>query len=161
MIFRSRVAGALLFGLIVLGALVAFAGTASAFHHPTTGIRLNILTACPSSSTTFPANTNFWVRHGWAFSDWSQASKNEQMAFKDDTTRFDLLVDGSLVKSNRDTNYVVSTDIYFKSFLTNFPGGLTGTHVFTGRWYLDGSLAGGTRGEAVFQFECVVVATFV
>ena len=174
--FRSRVCGALALALVFVGALMVSATTASAtpsgFHHKETGTQLHYMLnanqdGCSSPEFTFPANTAFWVRQALLDFPWSQESKDNKSAFKDDTTRFDLWVDGSLTKSKRDPAYfrdaappLFIPDLYVKSFLTNFPDGMTGTHELTGRWYLDGSFMGGTRGEAVLGLECVFHATF-
>ncbi len=135
---------------------------------PSTGARLNLLRACGSSdvpgSATLAENADFFVQHGWAFEDWSDPTLTtavERRGILSEATRFDLLIDGNLVESMKDFGYDASRDVFLKGFLTNFAGGMTGSHLFTGHWYMDGSLVGGSYGQSVLQLECVALVTFI
>lgn len=155
-------------GLIVLASFTASASTASAFSVPTTGIRLNLLSAClPLNQTaqiTFPASTDFFVRHGHAQGDWSNplvTTDQIRRGFLSSATKFVLFVDGNLVGSILDYEYDAATDRFIKGHLTNFAGGMTGVHLFMGQWYIDGSLVGGSFGVAMLELQCALRVDFV
>jgi hypothetical protein len=125
--------------ILILGAIgtalaLAVALPASANSVPTTGAQLNIR----FPPATFPANTPFYVEHGFGcLLDRDAASCAHA------STVFVLWVDGVQQSSQKDVSVVYNTFVgdYLLSvgYLTNFPDGLpAGTHTFTGIWYSDG-----------------------
>ncbi len=58
-------------------------------------------------------------------------------------TKFELLVDGERVKSSMYAPHVKTwgpyEDAKLKLFISEFPGGMSGTAVFTGMWFYDSS----------------------
>ncbi len=158
---------ALLLGLAALALVPA----ATASHLPTTGTRIGLFRGNCSGHNpnvpanveiTFAANTDFFIRHGWSL-PWSDATPEQKQAELSDNTRFDLYVDGVKVASQLDLDFQSSdgTVTLAKTHLTNFPGGMTGTHEFRGLWYIDGLLIGETPGTAVFQLACALEVQFV
>lgn len=175
----AHVAFAIAASLVLLGVFVVSMRTVSA-DNPETGIRLNLVAPCLSgvdtftppatfsASTTFPQGTDFFVKHGWDEPNWNDSTivtAAKRAGFLHNSTTFFLFVDSVPVASQ--PNFFVApagspaTPTFFKFFLSDFPGGMTGTHLFTGEWFLDGSLAGGTFGQSVFQLRCDVTVTFV
>ena len=158
----------LLATLVALSAMLAYA-TVPAFaddddDDDEVALRLNILQAFFDGITEieFPEDEDFFVNHGWGFSDWSLFPE-DQGAFQAPTTRFDLLVDGEPVGPDEVTFEIdVGDDFAAKSFITNFDDDdAEDTHVFTGVWSLDGFLVGGTPGEAVVVLVFDLTVHFV
>jgi hypothetical protein len=162
---------------VLLATLVAILAatvvvSASASHLPTIGTQLSLFRGnCisqgnldrPIQPNTIQraANDAFFVRHGWVSGDWSAMTHDEREAFKDDNTRFDVKVDGTLTAAQRDFEVSEDGTVAVETFLTNFPTGMTGTHVFRGEWYIDGLLIEETPGEAVLSLVCALEVTFV
>lgn len=119
--------------LVVVGCLVAMlvaVAPAAANNKPTTGTRIGLYTP----PATFPANTAFYIEHGWACELGDGVCLGEQISAHSD---FVLTVDGVVQPSTVDVDNV--DGILGKLRLTNFPSGLpAGTHTFVGTWYLDG-----------------------
>ena len=167
----------LLATLVALSAMLAYA-TVPAFaddddDDDEAALRLSLLASCVFDfsgtppflgvgETDFPEDEDFFVNHGWGFSDWSQFPE-DQGPFQAPTTRFDLLVDGESVGPDEVTFEIdVGNDFAAKSFITNFDDDdAEDTHVFTGMWFLDGLLVGGTPGQAVLIFLCDLTVHFV
>ncbi len=156
---------------VLLGGVVP----ANASGPATTGTQLNLIrvsfndggtcdptfTYCTGGTTTLPANSPFFVRHGvGAPGSWTQLPEQDRVAFQSNATRFDLYVDGSLVFSIRYLDYSTQYGMT-KWFLTNFPAGMTGTHTFEGQWFEDGELVGGVPGQAVLELDITISVTFV
>ena len=137
------------------------AGTLAFYVSPDPAHRINLLAHC-GSDLSYPANTLFFVRHGWLFADWRESSAAEQRGFMSEATRFTLLIDGVLQIQSREYLYLNDPDFMIKLFNTDNHKGLTGSHFFTGRFFLDASIftIGGSFGEPVLFFECNVVVTF-
>ncbi len=109
-------------------------------------------------ATTYPANTPLFVAHGWGDTPW--VTDPMKGGFMLPTTTFVLQVDGVVQKSVQAFRYFPQEDTMFKLFVTEYDRGLTGTHVFLGEWFLDGSLLGGTAHGAVSTGSCGVTVTF-
>jgi hypothetical protein len=113
--------------------LSAMAAPASANSVPTTG---NRITFFPTPTTSYPADTPFYVESGFActFPDVSTCTNNG--------TSFTLLVDGVQQPSQKDVDNTVfdGFTVLDARYLTNFPQGLSaGPHTFTGVYYVNGS----------------------
>jgi hypothetical protein len=120
-----------LVGALLIALVVPF--TASANSIPTTGDRIAFF----APPATYPANTPFYVEQGFVCylnvdtADCANAG-----------TSFVLYVDGVRQPSQKDVDQisVSGTPALLVRYLTNFPQGLpTGTHTFTGDFYLNGS----------------------
>jgi hypothetical protein len=124
---RNRFVLALAVVVAAVAVVPAAAGTI-----PTTGsaIRVGIPCSATPCSTTYPADTPFFVRHGWVGEPVDQ--------LLDPGTRYDLSVDGVLVPSA--TQVDVVGDETAKYAVRNFRFGMSGVHVFVGCWYLEGAL---------------------
>lgn len=164
----KRLISMLLALLFAFSGIFAFALTVPAFADDNDdndddddGLQLNIGAVCFSGEIDFPADEEFFVRHGWVTGP-SGLSPAELAAFLDpSTTRFDLLVDGDLVESEHSTRFE-APDNLFTRFTSEFDDDFEGTHDFTGKWYLDGLLVvGGNPGEAVLQLTCELTVHFV
>ncbi len=128
---------------------------------------IDILSLCISSPTqplSYPANTLFFVSSGWGFAPWSEATPRERQGFMSEATRFTFLIDGQIQKQSRVYQYfqqaqgLVPSDTMAKLFNTEYDQGLTGSHLFSAEYYLDGSLSGGEFGDLVLtlKFQCNV-----
>ncbi len=138
---------------------------------PTTGTRLSMyrgfqLGSCSTTdpnispgATTFPANSAFFVRHGWVYFAYQPVDNQTQAAFQNPTTNFQLYVD-HVEQSSLPDFYSPSTNVHIKLFVINFPNGMTGTHLFQGWWFLDGYTVNGQFGTSVFQLACNLQITF-
>ncbi len=159
--------------VILLALLVATAVQAASASPATTGSKLsmyrgnlvyrgNLDRPIKPNVIQFAANSPFYVQHGWVV-DWSFLSNEEKQAFISDNTRFDLYVDGVEQASIPDHTFDESNgDIFFiKLSLTNYPDGMTGTHLFRGEWWIDGFLIGEDPGEAYLDLVSVLQVDFV
>lgn len=91
-----------------------------------TGERI-MLTA--SGTISFPANTAFYIRHGWGDMTPPYTAPGQVL--------FELEVDGALVKPTF-VEYITSVMDYGPSinrtWYYNFPQGMSGQHTFTAHW---------------------------
>ena len=132
---------------------------------------INLLTpdfsACATGPLSYPANTLFFVSLGWGDAPWKTALPAEKQGFMSETTRFTFVIDGQLQMQSRVYHYDKGPDPLFgipdlmsKLYNTEYHNGLTGSRLFTGQFFLDASLLGGSFGEAVLVLECSVVVNF-
>ena len=141
---------------------------------PTTGTRLSMYKGFNLGSCSFnppvdpniapgaiswPANSAFFVRHGWVNSPIQPETNQTLGAFDRPTTDFELYVDH--VEQNALPDFYSGQNFHIKLFVINFPNGMTGTHLFQGWWFLDGYLTGGTANTQVIQLACNLQITFV
>src|SRR6476646_6294825 len=97
-----------------------------------------------ATPTIYPADTPFWVGYGFA------ADPEGGSAFAEETTRFELDVDGESVSMLTDVHTESGLPVR-KTNIAEFPAGLpVGWHDFTGRWYDGGRLILSSR--AAIQF---------
>ena len=123
-----------LLAVAVIATAIAFAAApvSSANDVPTTGTRIALFVP----PATFPANTPFYIEHGFACE-----SIPGEPDFVGDcmnaSTHFDLWLDGAAQPSTVDIDN--EPGAYLKRNLTNYPEGLpTGTHTFAGVFVFDG-----------------------
>jgi hypothetical protein len=114
----------------------------------------------PVPEIAYPANTPFYVAHGFSDYPWKEVAYAEKKAFMGHATYFELWIDGELQQSAMCARYIPAWDMQFKFFVAEYDLGMTDTHVFEGKWYVDGYLIGGTPGQAVLQWEWVSTVTF-
>ena len=117
----------LLLVTVVVTALALFpraAGAAGAASRQPVGEQINLLLA---SVTTFPAGQPFHIRHGHSL--WSDMPAIGVYDFK-------LQVDGTYVREEYVSLAVTSgnPDALVKTWVFNFPQGMSGTHTFIGHW---------------------------
>lgn len=124
-----------------------------------TDVQINLIEHC-GEDFTYPANTPFFISHGWIEAPWVTDSPANKMAFMSATSYFEFRVDRVPQPSTLFVRYIPQLDWQLKLFVSEYDQGLTGTHRFGGLWYLDGGLAGGTPGEAVFMGGCVSNVAF-
>jgi hypothetical protein len=109
--------------------------------------------------TNFPANTPFHVRHGWVSSGFTSQNRTDQAAFMGAQTTFELYVDG--VQTHGLHDYTNTNGDFLKLFISNFPNGMTGTHVFVGWWFIDAHLNGdGPYGGQDLAVACALRVHF-
>ena len=97
----------------------------------------------------YPADTLFWVAHGFGFGEWSDATGEEKRAFNHRSTSFTLLIDGVPQKSALHARLDKSIDAKLKFFVTEIHDGLpAGTYEFTGEFRLSAFLI---FGEGSFR----------
>ena len=131
---------------------------------------IDILSPCLAGSSdplSYPANTLFFVSSGWGAAPWTEMPTSEKQGFMSETTRFTFLIDGQLQTQSRVYQYYKGPDPIFgipdfmaKLYNTEYHDGLTGSHLFTGQFYLDASLFGGSFGEPLLAFECSTTVNF-
>lgn len=161
--------------LVTLAVMLNFAGPASANHlsPPTTKFyafdppdpnEIPLLLLCFSekakklSSTSYPADTGFFVHGGWFTSPWGEASPADREAFMSSGTTTEFALDGVLQKTSmngfheKSFSFAGETfyDVMHKSIWWERHTGLSGTHVLTGEWLLDGVSA--LRCELTVEF---------
>ena len=125
------------FSLAFVGAMLVVSAPASASITTPIGTPLFF-----NGPTTFPANTPFYVEHGFVC--------NPGPVFPQDcqgfgTGNFSLYVDGVLQPSTKIETYVPDQygvhGVLSEEWLTNFPNGLpAGDHTLLGVWVLNGAL---------------------
>jgi hypothetical protein len=87
----------------------------------------------------YPANTPFFIRHGWmSILDPKKPSDVAKFA----KSRFELEIDGEPVEEDyvdivRVAGDDPGTANIYQYFYFIFPEGLTGEHTFTGHWYIE------------------------
>lgn len=109
-------------------------------------------------ATTFPANTPFFVRHGWVDFPTTPVSNQTLAAFQRPSTDFELYVDH--VEQQSLPDFFVQNGVHIKLFVINFPSGMTGTHLFQGWWFQDGYFTGGAANTQVIELACNLQITF-
>jgi len=114
----------------------------------------------PVGDFTYPANTPFYIAHGWLDGPWSSITDAEKDAFMGPAMYFELLIDGVVQHSSMNAKYLPDSDIKNKLFVSEYDLGMTGTHTFEGRWYHDAWFDGGTPGQAVLGLPAISVVTF-
>ena len=124
-------------------------------------VLINMIDHC-GEDFTYPANTPFFIAHGWFTTEWTTNTPAlDKRGFMAPTTYFEFRVDRVPQASSMNAQYFPETDIKVKLFVSEFDQGMTGMHRFGALWFLDGSLVGGTFGEAMFQGACVSNVNFV
>lgn len=110
--------------VIVLALFPSAAGAAESTSRQPVGEQINILLGSP---TTFPAGQPFHIRHGHSL--WSDMPAIGVYDFK-------LQVDGTYVREDYVSLAVTSgdPDAIIKTWVFNFPDGMSGTHTFVGHW---------------------------
>jgi F5/8 type C domain len=116
--------------LALLGFLL-FAAPASASPGEPVGQRINVYLGTP---TTFPADTPFHIEHGWGLAATGHPEENGIFAFSLDVDGIPRPADFVL----RSTELAQVTGYEYpalnRTWVFNFPDGMTGTHTFTGHW---------------------------
>jgi hypothetical protein len=130
-----------IFAAVVLTTLtIAASATAS---RPTTGSPIRLLNPA-ATPATFPANSPFFVRHGWT------CLPEELGSCLDPGFRFKLYIDGTGRKGRLDlvlhlpcpADVTPANECSSRLYLTNVTRGLpAGMHTFRGEWWQDGQLA--------------------
>jgi hypothetical protein len=116
---------------LALVALFLFVAPANASPVQPVGQRINVFSGSPQ---TFPAGAPFHINHGWALGVTAHPEENGLFGFS-------LAVDGVQrdadgVLRSTDPAPVTSYDYpeLNRSWVFDFPDGMTGTHTFTGSW---------------------------
>lgn len=164
--------------LIVIGLFLVLPSRAAADHLfattmdppnlPTQTNRLGLLGPCIRGipERDFPANTGFFVAHGWAYIPWEDATPVERLAFVSLASVFVLTIDGQVQTFVLHMALINTPDGQFMSklFVSEYDRGYAGTHVFVGTWYYDASdpSIGGAFGQRVqIGDPCVLTVHFV
>ena len=99
-----------------------------------------------TTPAVYPADTGFWIGYGFA-SDREEAPDERLL---DDSTRFELDVDGRRVEMQSDVRRADAVAVR-KTDYADFPGGLpVGWHELVGRWYDRGKLILSRRAAIEF-----------
>ncbi len=116
---------------------------------------------CAGGTIDYPANTLFFVSSGWGIYPWRQFGQ-EQAGVASDATTFRFLIDGTAQTQSVvwQYNFFGVPDLMVKLYNTEYNNGLTGSHLFTGQFYLDASLFGGKVGVPLLQLECNTTVNF-
>ena len=124
--------------IVSVGAAAVVAASAWAGNVPRLGDQHVGLATCAVDGTcsdlTLTADASFFVAHGFTAESWSD--------IVNPIHRFELAVDGLQVHGALDLDRYAG-GLGDKWYVFNFPGGMTGTHTFTGCWYA-------TDGELIF-----------
>jgi hypothetical protein len=127
---------------------------------------INLLTpdfsSCLGGAIDYPQNTVFFVTEGWGISQWTQLAGKGQAGLASAATTFTFLIDGTpqMQSVMWQYNYLGIPDFMVKLFSSEYNNGLTGSHIFTGQFYLDASLFGGHVGDSVLVTECNTTVNF-
>ncbi len=110
--------------IIVVAALLAMATPAAAKKKERVGSQISLF----SPPATFPAGEPFHIAHGWVGSVDRDIGSND----------FELEIDGVLRKEDFvSRSFQGGNPVTFNfSWVHNFSDGMTGTHTFTGHWFL-------------------------
>jgi hypothetical protein len=139
---RTRVLTATLALAVLLGANL---GVASANSIPHPDIRINLFVPPP----TAPANTAFWIGHGFGMDSGELPSD-----VAPGSEQFQLYVDGTAVGLHKDLEFKGGASagsvsaLWYHTFTDGLPAG---EHSFVGRWYQDGSLTGELVAVVLFE----------
>jgi hypothetical protein len=107
--------------------------------------RLDIFPGGPTPAV-YPADTGFWIGYGFA-PDREEFPDERQL---DDSTRFELDVDGRRVEMHSDLRRADAVAVR-KTDYADFPAGLAaGWHELVGRWYDRGKLILSRRAAIEF-----------
>lgn len=163
---RIKVIGVAIAVLVVVTMWFAVVGPAVASNHYwATGadVRLRLVDTSgnPTGDFTYPADTPFYVAHGWLDGPWNQFPDAYKDAYMGPATYFELSVDGVPQHSSKQARFWPDWGTKGVLFISEYDLGMTGMHTFEGRWYLDGYLTGGTPGEAVLVVDYISVVTFI
>ena len=113
--------------VLIFGAVLAIGVAplpAAATTNEPVGPPINILVGVP---TTFPAATPFHIMHGWGLDPSTDAVGKFSFALEvDGTDRPEDFVLRSVITG--------SPDLLARTWVFNFPYGMTGTHTFVGHW---------------------------
>ncbi len=155
---------AIAFTLVALAAFTLSGPAAASQRYYWTGTteqQIDLLEHC-NGAETYPADTPFWVAHGFLFEGWSAFTPQEKEARMLPTTHFELQIDGTVQPSAMLALYIPQLDLKAKIFPSGYDNGFpAGEHDFLGTWYVDGSIVGGTLRTSVVDMTCSVVVTFV
>jgi len=122
--------------IVVLAAAVSVT-TAQAATGDRTGTRLSLFAG---ASQTLPAQQPFYLQHGWGLVPQKKLSDSpgDPQAVAVGAYLFTLAVDGVPVQADFIDRSTTSIDPYAlvleRSWVFDFPTGMTGTHTFTGTW---------------------------
>lgn len=124
-----RGAATLILAALLLGALI-FVSSGAAKQNERVGARINLFNGAVQ---VYPAGQPFHIAHGWGL----QPDQSDHDALG--KYGFSLAVDGGGTKSDfvekRHSEVPPFGILQFRTWVHNFPSGLTGTHRFTGRWF--------------------------
>src|SRR2546430_11378683 len=112
-------------------ALIALPAAANAGTNEPVGPAVSVLLGTP---TSFPAGQPFHITHGWAVGATAPPQAVGIYAFRlevDGVTRAPDFITRT-ADSPQSTGY--DAPVLNRSWTFNFPGGMTGTHTFTGHW---------------------------
>lgn len=120
--------------VLAITAVLLASAPAAANSIPRTGDRLNLFVP----PATAPADTPFWVGHGFA-----TEPPELPAAIADGSAWFELYVDGAAVSLRKDVDFLggASVESVNIGWFHNFADGLpSGSHHFEGRWYVYGGV---------------------
>ena len=122
--------------LMVIAALIITMPVIAAKLEPV-GDQINVLFG--PEIQEYPQNTPFFIRHGWR--SIIEPGEPPDVA-KLSKSSFELEIDGVLVEEDyvdmvRVPGEEPGTSVLYQYFYFIFPDGMTGTHTFTGHWYIE------------------------
>jgi hypothetical protein len=118
--------------LLLLAIALVLAPSSAAEGHERVGTRINLFAG---AFQVFPANRPFHISHGWGLGQSNPETTPQALG----RYGFSLAVDGG----DRREDYVEKSHVLDPTFgrlqgrtwIHNFPNGMTGTHTFTGHWF--------------------------
>ena len=140
-------------------------------YDPPESNEIPLLIDCLSNvrKVSYAADTGFFVLGGWFFIGWAGFTEADKRAAMSQASTTDFFLDGVLQGTSMWTRHaktftflgVTFEDVKLKLIVWENHNGLSGTHVLTGRWYLDASFFGGSLGERVLDSTCERTVRFV
>ena len=149
---------------VVLVAFMAFAvarPVAASNRYWATGadVKIDMIAHC-GEDFTYPANTAFFISHGWLEQPWADDAPENKQGFMGPATYFEFRIDRGAQASTMFVRNFPGSDLQLKLFISEFDQGLTGSHRFGAVWFIDGGLVGEAPGVSVFAGACVSQVTF-
>ena len=114
----------------VIASALALVPAASAETNVRVGTRISLLAG---GFQVFPAGEPFHIAHGWARRQ-TDPSNLGPAPRANGRYGFSLAVDGQEQPEDYVEHGDVS-DLFHRTWVHNFPNGMTGTHTFTGHWF--------------------------
>lgn len=117
--------------LAMLLALLLVAGPAAAGSKEPVGQRISVFLGTP---TTFPAGEPFHIRHGWGIGATEHPEQAGIFSFRLDVDGVPRDADFVLRSADTPPKTEYEAPVLNRSWVFNFPDGMSGTHTFTGHW---------------------------
>jgi hypothetical protein len=143
-------------------ALSASGTPAPAADQEPVGPRINVLLGTPAS---YPAGEPFHIEHGWGITPDDPPAVAGVYSFSLDVDGVPRPADLVIRTTTSTPTSGFDVPILNRGWVFNFPDGMTGTHTFTGHWFVpcrySGSTTCATPNDPTEQFSRTLTVTFV